>query len=76
MTLRAQGEGLETLQQQERAEGVECGPDVDQYVGANLNSEGGGAKRLDVLDAMIVGDRLSEFRKLARISPVKLPWRG
>lgn len=76
MALGPEAESLQTLKEQERAEGVECGPDVDQYVGANLNGEGGGTKRLDVLDAMIVGDRLSEFRKLARISPVELPWRG
>ena len=53
MPLRTQRERLETLEQEERAEGIERRTEVAEDLDADLHSERHRAKRLAKLEAMI-----------------------
>ena len=53
VTLRAERERLQALQQEERAEGVEAGAQVAQYFNAQLQGECDISERLRKLEAVV-----------------------
>ncbi len=72
MALRPQRERLETLQEEERAEGVESGAEVAQDFDADLDCERHGAEGLAELEAVVTFGRFGEVREPTRLRPVKL----
>ena len=53
MPLGTEAEGLEALEQQERAEGVEARSEVSQDLDPDLNREGDRAESFAELEAMV-----------------------
>ena len=71
MPLRTQRERLETLEQEERAEGIERRAEVAKDLDADLHSERHRAKRLTELEAMIAFGGFCEVGEAARLGPVE-----
>ena len=71
MSLRAQRERLETLQEEKGAEGVEGGSEVAQNFDADFDCECDGAKGLAELETVVALRRLGEVGESTGLRPVE-----
>ena len=74
MPLGTKTEGLETLEKQERAEGVETSAKVSQDLAPDLDRERDRPECLAELEAVVPLRGLCELRELPRADPVELPY--
>jgi hypothetical protein len=74
MSLTTQTKRLETLNEEEGTEGIQCGPDVAQEFDTKFDRKGNRSKGLAEDQAVITLRRGRERRKFATTSPVKLAW--
>ena len=72
MPLRAATERLETLQEEERAKGVQRRAEVAQDLDADFDRERDGPERLAELEPVVPLRGLGEVREPARLRPVEL----
>lgn len=71
MPLPAQAERLQALEDEERGEWVQRGPDIAQELRAHAHREGRSAERLAELEPMVALRGLGEPGELAGFRPVK-----
>lgn len=72
VTLNAQRERLDTLQQQEGSEGVDGGSKVTQNDDARVDGKSDGAECVPELEAVVALGGLSELWEAAALGPVEL----
>ncbi len=72
VTLRAQAEGLKTLEEEERSEWVEGSSEITKDLYASFDDECDGPEGLAELETMVTLRGLCEGREFPRLGPVEL----